>query len=589
MAEPRTNRIFRDRMTLLTIGALAGVAAFVLVEVLPVRIKNERLLLLIAAATGVFFTSFLAATGPLRYPRAAIAAALLAIPASGMLFWASFRFDEVGAFLQTAHPTLAFMAMVVILLPFLIARLRPGAAWLSYPELFTQSWNILVRYAAACLFAAVFWVVLFVSDALFGLVGLNIIQDVLNVDWVPYVLTGAVLGLGLAVVVELSDYLSPFLILRLLRLLLPVVLVVTVVFLAALPVQGLSGLLGGLSSAATLLVMAAGIATLVSSAVDCSDDAAAEAPIMRAAAQLLAIAMPVLAVLSIYAIWLRVKDYGWSPDRLAAATVGVLMLGYGLLYLRAVLLRGNWMARIRAANIVMALTTAAVAGAWLSPLINAQRLSANNQLARFARGDVSAEKLDLWFIGRELGVAGEAAIAVLKAADQPQSAVLQERLARLEDATSAYNFDTPADSFDRDASVAAWRDMMAVRPAGRVLAKDTFNGTPASTLRRIGRGCGRVSPAGNPGCVMVLADFMARTPGDEGIVIYMSSETGATLEAIWPGLPAPPFSEPLFMGATGWSNVTPDTIDLIIAGAFSLKPTEIIALEVTGAQIILKP
>ena len=470
MAEPRTNRIFRDRMTLLTIGALAGVAAFVLVEVLPMRIKNERLLLLIAAATGVFFTSFLAATGPLRYPRAAIAAALLAIPASGMLFWASFRFDEVGAFLQTAHPTLAFMAMVVILLPFLIARLRPGAAWLSYPELFTQSWNILVRYAAACLFAAVFWVVLFVSDALFGLVGLNVIQDVLNVDWVPYVLTGAVLGLGLAVVVELSDYLSPFLILRLLRLLLPVVLVVTVVFLAALPVQGLSGLLGGLSSAATLLVMAAGIATLVSSAVDCSDDAAAEAPIMRAAAQLLAIAMPVLAVLSIYAIWLRVKDYGWSPDRLAAATVGVLMLGYGLLYLRAVLLRGNWMARIRAANIVMALTTAAVAGAWLSPLINAQRLSANNQLARFARGDVSAEKLDLWFIGRELGVAGEAAIAVLKATDQPQSAVLQERLARLEDATSAYNFDTPADSFDRDASVAAWRDMMVVRPAASAIS-----------------------------------------------------------------------------------------------------------------------
>ena len=69
------------------------------------------------------------------------------------------------------------------------------------------------------------------------------------------------LVLALAVVTELSDYVSPFLILRLLRLMLPPVLLVLAVFLLALPLRGLSGLFGGLSAAATLLAMVAAGAT----------------------------------------------------------------------------------------------------------------------------------------------------------------------------------------------------------------------------------------------------------------------------------------------------------------------------------------
>ena len=82
---------------------------------------------------------------------------------------------------------------------------------------------------------------------------MEIISDLLDIDGVPFVLTGLVLGLAIAVVNELSDYVSPYLILQLLRLLLPVLVVVMAVFIVALPFRGLSGLFGGLSAAATLM------------------------------------------------------------------------------------------------------------------------------------------------------------------------------------------------------------------------------------------------------------------------------------------------------------------------------------------------
>lgn len=589
MPESTEDRITLDRTILLTIGAAAGAAAFVLIEILPDRIDNERILMLVAAAAGGFFAAFLAATGPLGFPRAALAAAAAALPASALLYWASFRFVQVDDFLETGHPPVIFVAVLTILLPFLIAWQRPGDGWRSYPALFTQSWNIVVRYAAAWIFTGVFWAVVFLSDALFGLVGLDIIEDLLNIDWVPFVLTGAVLGLALAVVVELSDYVSPFLILRLIRLLLPVVLVVTAVFLAALPVQGLSDLFGGLSAAATLMAMAAGIATLITSALDRTDDDAVTAPVMRASAQVLALAMPALAALSIYAVWLRIKDYGLSPDRIAAITLGVLMLGYGVLYALAVILRRDWMARIRGANIAMALVVVAVGAVWLSPLVDPQRLSAGSQLARFTRGEVSADKLDLWFIGRELGVAGEAAISKLAALDHPEAEVLQARLARLETAKSAYIFNNPAQGFDKETAVAALQKALIVRPEGRDLPAGTFLSTPGTRLARFAEGCARQTPGGNAGCVLVLADFMAQNPGEEGILVYMSGDRGAALDVVWPANDAPPYSEPLFIRGIRSANVTPETVDSLVAGDFRLAPAAIMSLNVTGAQIILKP
>ncbi|MCG6904906.1 MAG: DUF4153 domain-containing protein [Rhodobacter sp.] len=589
MTKPHSNRIAMDRLMFALIGAIAGAACYVLVEILPEQIENERLLLLVAAAAGGFFAALLAAIGPLPLSRAAIAAAVSALPPALLLYWASFRFQGVEAFLESLHPPVAYFVMVTILLPFLIALQRPGEGWRNYPALFDQSWNIVVRYAAAWVFTGLFWAVIMLSDALFGLVGLTIIQDLLELDPVPYVLTGAVLGVALAVVVELSDYVSPFLILRLLRLLLPVVLVVTAVFLVALPVQGLSNLFGGLSAAATLMAMALGIATLITSALDHSNQRAVESRAMRAITQALALTMPVLAALSIYAIWLRVREYGQSPDRLAALTFALLTLGYGLLYALAVIARKHWMARIRSANIAMALVTVAVAALWLTPLVNPQRISAGNQLARFEAGDVGVDDLDLWFIGRELGVAGEAALARLAAMDHPDAEALGARLVALNEADSEYRFNREGSVLGADAARAILADKLVLRPEGAVLPADTFLNSAAQQLERYAKGCTLTTPAGNPGCVLVLADLVPGRPGPEPLLVFLTSQTNASLEAVRTRPEPAGNAPPIYLRGSKYGSIGPQTIDALIAGDFRLAPAGIMSLNVGEAQIILKP
>lgn len=580
--------VLRDRTLLALIGGVAGVAAWVLVDILPDRVENERLLLFLVATTGGFFAAFLAATGPLSFLRAAFAAAVAALPAAGLLTWASLRHDAVDDFLATLHPMLAFGLIVMISLPFLIAAQREGEGWHNYPALFTQSWNIVVRYAAAWLFVAVFWGVVFLSDALFGLVGLDIIEELLEIDPVPFVLTGAVLGLALAVVVELSDYVSPFLILRLLRLLIPVVLVVTAVFLVALPFRGLSDLFGGFSAAATLLAMAIGIATLISSALDRSDAEAAEAWVLRISSQLLSLAMPVLAGLALHAVWLRVQDHGWTPDRIAAACAALVALGYGVSYALAVLLRRNWMQRVRQANIAMALVVIAMSAVWLSPLLNPERLSAASQVARFARGDVSADRLDLWFIRHELGRAGPDAIDKLKALDHPDAEALRSRIAALEEAGSRHGFEAPAGEDAREL-IARITEQAVVLPEGSVLPDDAFEAVFASQLRDWAEGCARQTPLGNPGCVLVVTDFVVTRPGDEALLFWLRDAGTAVIDVVFPGEPTAGFAGPVYLGGSGEFDITPATLDALQTGSFSIEPAEIMSLSVGTARIILRP
>lgn len=578
-----------DRIILALIGALAGLAVWVLVEVLPEQVANKRLLLFVTTATGGFFVAFLAAIGPLSLLRAAWAAAVAAMPAAGLLTWASTRFDAVDGSLETLHPLVAYAVILLVSMPFLIAGQRAGDGWRDYPALFRESWNIVVRYAAALLFVGVFWALVLVSDALFSLVGLTIIEDLIETEPVPYLLSGAVLGLALAVVVELSDYLSPFLVLRLLRLLVPVVVVVIAVFLAALPLRGLSDLFGGLSAAAILLAMAGGVATLITSALDRDDDEAAQGAVTRMAVQLLALSLPVLAGLAMFSVWLRVKDYGWTPDRLAAMTAAGIVTSYGLLYAVSVLARGDWPGRIRKANILMALVTVAVAVLWLTPVLNPQRISASNQIARFVSGKTDIEQLDLWFLGRELGRAGENAVAELAALD-PASEALNKALARLATAQSRYDFEQRWLAGDPPDLIAAITADIAVLPAGAVLPADALEAAFVGDQSAWASGCARRTPLGRPGCAVLMADFLEKRPGDEALMFWMTGPASAAVQ-IMQSATATEHSDGglVFLSGNQFTDITPATLDALRDGSFSLAPAAVLSLGVNGVRIILQP
>lgn len=497
------------RVVMTLMGIAAGLAVYGLSELDKTGVLSERPLLLLSTLCTCFFLSLLAMTGPLKPLRALIGATALSVIVTAIIAMASVSFIDVNSMTNSPHAVLAGVILTFVPMPFWIA--ANGRGWRDYPTLFGEAWSIVIRYGAAWAFVALAWGVVLLSDALLSIVGITAIQDLLDMGPITFILTGGLLGLALGVVQEFSDYLTPYLILRLLRLLLPVVFVVSMIFLLALPFQGISTLFGQLSFALTLLTMAGAAATLVTSFVDQSDSDASQSPTLGLVAQAMSLALPIMAVLGAWAIWQRVAQYGWTPDRVFAAEVAALGLGYGVLYAWAVLRGAGWMARIRRANVTMALALLAVATLALTPVLNAERISTASLMARLADGRLPMETFNPKLL-THWGKAGQDALAALKEkASLPGQEALATRL-RLGPKTEATG---P----DRDALLAELTKLLPLQPAGAEATRDIYLAAlDTGRLTSLRDSCARAMPGGGPGCVMVISDLLPRAPGEEALL-----------------------------------------------------------------------
>ncbi|MCC6517352.1 MAG: DUF4153 domain-containing protein [Tabrizicola sp.] len=469
----------------------------------------------------VGFGALLAMAGPIGFGRALPRAFGLGALVAGLIGLTALRWGEAEDLFNSPIPAFALLTVAALPVPFLIAAAR--TSWRDYPALFLEAWSIVLRGAAAGAFTGLVWLVIYLSDEVLRIVGIDAISRLLAHEVVPMVLTGAVFGLGMAVIYDLAELLSPYVVLRVFRLFLPVVLAVMAVFLIALPFRGLDGLAGGLSPAALLLTMVAGGVALVSIAIDQTDADATQSPLLLRCAKGLALVLPVVAGLALYAIWLRLADYGWSPERLFILLVAAVGLAYGLVYALAVLRGAGWMERIRQGNIRVALGIIALAALWLTPVLNAERISAQSQLARF-EATSRAELLDVYAL-RSWGKPGAEVIAVL---EETAKAPGQEALA------AVLAGQTGGPVIDREALVAALVAAMPVQPA-------TATGTRDMLLRAVDdyqlqdwtQVCQAGAETGMPHCLMVVADLLPNHPGEEAMLFLQRSHDYTEISGLY--------------------------------------------------------
>lgn len=577
-----------QRALFATIGAAAGLMLWVLVDILPDQIDNDRLLLALVLGSGSFFAVLLAALGTLRLRDAARVGGLVALISTALFSWAGFRFNTVEALFDSGHVLAAYLVLVTIPVPFLIAAHHPGARWQDYPTLFNEAWSILVRYSAAWVFTAIFWGVLLLSNEVLQIVGIGLIERLIGLAPVPFVLTGLVLGIGLAVVHEMRQMISPTLLLRLLRLLTPLVFAVSLVFVIAAPINGLSGLFGSFSAAATLMAMAIAAVTLVTVTLDQTDAQAASAPLLAWSARLTSLLVAVMGALALWAVWLRVGQYGLTPARVAALTGAAITLAYGLAFALAVLRGLGWMARIRRANIRLALALIALAALWLTPVLNAERLSVRSQIARFEAGKTPADALDLWALAYDWGRAGTRALKALRAPDHPRAAALAPALARLDAAPSRYAYRTGKPEAAAAGTVAAattydaLRAILPVVPKGASLPAQ-LEGAETQLLQNVANGCARRTPDDAPACVAIVGNFSLNAGQDEVLFLYWTGSHIAT-EA----LSETPFLRTLTNG-TPAQMTDLSLLDTIQAGRFTLAPLPVQVLRMGDIVIGVRP
>lgn len=577
------------RIFLVGFGAIAAFCLWVLADSWGANILGARLFLALFSFSAVLFTVSLALTGPLDIGRSVFGGLILALPVSGLVTWAGFRFDEASQFLDDPSALAIGGVIVLFATPFVSTFLTDRSRWLEYKVLFDTAWTITVRYIAGWLFVAIFWVVVFLSNALLELVEIDVIELLFDVDWVRFALSGAMLGLGLAVAFELREYVSPHLMLRLLRLLLPILLAVVTVFVAVLPFRGLTQLFGEFSSAGILMGVAIASISLISIALDRDDVFGINTYGMKAATRALAVLVPVLSGLAVWSVILRVQQYAWTPERVLAITVALVLLLYGVIYAGAALRGRGWRRAIRRSNVTMALLSLTVAAFWLTPVLNAERISSQSQLARYVSGVATPEQMPLWELSAGWGRAGQAALAELRILSENRpDPELAARLAALEDAGSRFAFERQVDNQAAQSRLDDLVPLIAMPPQTTVsLTEDMFSDLPEYRLSRWQDGCARSDPD-IPTCVWIAGPFLPGVAAaDQAILLFSEGsrvvanhvvlENGRILERV----------RELYDPATGmWGELPADAVAQVLNGGFSIQPSGISALELQDLSLV---
>lgn len=498
-------------------GALAALALWVWIEIGLAEVLAGRALLVGVIATGVFFAALLAISPRMALPRALLFSAALAGVAAALMLLTSWRYDSIDGLAAAFFPSFAAFILCSLPLPFFIAQSQGN--WRDYATLFEQSWDIVLRFAVAAVLIGTVWLLIFLSDLLLSLVGLSFISLLLELDPAGYLITGAAGGFGIAVAAESMTPKGANLAHMLLRPLLPLILAVVALFLIALPFRGLSSLFGTLSAGMTLMAICAVAATLVTAVVDARGEAASNSKILAASARVMGILMAVLGALAVIAVTQRTLQYGWTPARFYAALAAGVSLGYGVFYATA-MPRSDWMERIRRANVAMALCMIAVAALVLTPALNAERISTNSQMARFADGRTPPNAVDVSAL-QNWGTAGQQAIAELTALSKTAG---QEALAlRLANPDESNAPDQPDLEKMRRELVLT----LPLQPPNQTAAQNVLlQGMYDFALEEVQLACARNFEGLPQACVMIVADFLTDVRGDEGLIAILGEDGG---------------------------------------------------------------
>jgi len=274
----------------------------------------------------------------------------------------------------------------LLALPFLQARLV-GGRWRSRYELFfSTAWNNKLLLGEAAAFTGLFWLLLLLWAQLFDMLGISFFATFFQKPIFVYSATSIVFGVALNLIGSLERFRSVVLeqilsVLKWLALLAGLILALfTVALVAKLPGMIASG--QRTISAAWLLWLVAVIVLLFNAAYR---DGSIENPYPRAIAFVLRCVVPltaVVALVAIYALWVRVDRYGFTASRFWACVVAGAAFLYSVGYAVAARYGTHWMKSIATVNVGVAMYLIATVTLALTPVLSPYRIAADSQFAK---------------------------------------------------------------------------------------------------------------------------------------------------------------------------------------------------------------
>jgi len=278
---------------------------------------------------------------------------------------------------------------VFVSLPWWQFRLQHGHWRAPYSALFEHAWQNGLTLALAVAFTGLTWLLLWLWAALFQLVAIRFFRDLFGEAAFIALATGTLFGFG--VLIGRTQHRAIQMVRSVLfavgRGLLPLLAFIALLFVLSLPFTGLEPLWRTRSAASLLITLSLLLVMFVNAVYQHDSDQPPYPAWLRRLVEAALLALPVYAAVALYAMGLRIAQYGWTPERSWGALVAVLVCGYALGYALAVLRPGaRWLQGLEPVNRWMCWAVLGSAVLANSPLLDPLRISAGSQLARVQAG-----------------------------------------------------------------------------------------------------------------------------------------------------------------------------------------------------------
>jgi hypothetical protein len=414
--------------------------------------------------------------------------------------------------------TSALLALVIAV-PLFQASRDAGRWNLDYRVVHAHILTNIVLWFVAWGFVLITFLLILLLSELFQLIGIDLLQDLLDEEWFPWILIGGALGAAIGLLRDRDKIVDTLqrVATAILSFLAPILAAGLVLFVLALPFTGLEPLWEQTrATTPILLVCILGAVVLINAVVGSgAKEDEARPRIVRWAAAALAVVVLPLAIVAAVSTGKRIAQHGFTPDRLWAAVFIAITVAGAAAYLFAVIRgRAGWPALLRTLNLRIAVGICLIALFLALPIVSFGSISTRDQLARLQSGRIAADKFDWAALRYDFGPSGRRALERL--VRSPDSTIREHARAVL---TAKSRWDARSDI---ESYVEAPREVR-VFPAGAPVPADLrmlLLGRPGRPGVCAGRG--ECLLYWTPGAATAVA-MMDRCAGDAGPQLQVPS------------------------------------------------------------------
>ncbi|MBJ8833716.1 DUF4153 domain-containing protein [Citrobacter freundii] len=346
--------------------------------------------------------------------------ALIFVVVLAMSVWLKWQVEDSDKWRQ--HEVFMFygwrlLLMAMLALPWIQYSLHVSREQARYPHFYRQLWLNALTLLIVFVANGLFWLVLLLWSEMFKLVGIPFFSTLFfDTDWFGYVAFGLITALAVVLARTQSRLVTA--VQKLLTFiatgLLPLVALLALMFILTLPFTGLEAISQRVSAAGLMSTLTLLLLLLMAIVREPQKEALPYPGALRYLIKCSLIVAPIYMLIAGWSLWVRIQQYGWTPERMYGVLVVVVLLVWSFGYLASILRRGRNPLELQGPVILgVSLLALGLLVLLSSPVIDAWRISVNSHMGLYHSGKIKPDQVSLYMLDHS-GKPGRAALEALQ-------------------------------------------------------------------------------------------------------------------------------------------------------------------------------